>query len=54
MTNQPITSGDLEGLEQILFSEDVAGSKEQFDKAYGGQPLGAFIRSLVGLDRAQK
>lgn len=52
MTNQPITSSDLAGLEQILFAKEVAGSKEQFEKAYGKQPLGAFIRSLVGLDRA--
>ncbi|MEL6842914.1 MAG: type I restriction-modification enzyme R subunit C-terminal domain-containing protein, partial [Bacteroidota bacterium] len=46
----PITSRELEELESILFTEDVAGTREQFVKEYGEQPLGAFVRSIIGLD----
>ncbi|MEL6593562.1 MAG: type I restriction-modification enzyme R subunit C-terminal domain-containing protein, partial [Bacteroidota bacterium] len=48
--NIPITSRELEELESILFTEDVAGTREQFVKEYGEQPLGAFVRSIIGLD----
>ncbi|MGC1955395.1 MAG: type I restriction-modification enzyme R subunit C-terminal domain-containing protein, partial [Gammaproteobacteria bacterium] len=50
-TNQPITAKDLAGLEAVLFSEDGPGSREDFVKIYGDQPLGELIRQLVGLDR---
>lgn len=49
--NIPITQKELESLESILFTEDVAGTKEEFQKQYGNQPLGAFIRRITGLDR---
>ncbi|MFN8391796.1 MAG: DEAD/DEAH box helicase family protein [Bdellovibrionota bacterium] len=51
MNNLPISTTDLAGLEEILFTQDAAGTREQFEKIYGKQPLGRFIRSLVGLDR---
>lgn len=48
--NKPITEAELLQLEEILFSEEVAGSREKFVKTYGEQPLGTFIRSILGLD----
>jgi type I restriction enzyme R subunit len=48
--NQPITNGELKTLEKMLFEQGEAGTREQFEKAYGQQPLGKFIRSIVGLD----
>jgi len=49
--NIPITKVDLEALEEIMFSEDKLGNKKQFEEVYGPQPLGVFIRSLIGLDK---
>jgi type I restriction enzyme R subunit len=34
----------------MLFTESVAGTKEDFVTQYGERPLGAFIRSITGLD----
>ena len=43
---------DLEELERLLFASAEVGSRERFEKVFGHQQsLGAFIRSLVGLDR---
>ena len=47
-SNQPLTKHDLEILEEVLWSE--VGTKEQYEKEYGNQPLGEFVRSIVGLD----
>lgn len=49
-TNIPITSSELETLEKMLFEQGECGSREEFEKVYGKQPLGKFIRSIVGLD----
>ena len=49
--NVPITKKELDTLESMLFTEEVAGTKEQFQKEYGTRPLGAFIRSITGLDQ---
>ncbi|MDA9214198.1 hypothetical protein N9P12_03325 [Bacteroidia bacterium] len=49
--NEPITSKELEALENLLFTEDVADSKEKFIEHYGEKPLGVFIRSIVGLSK---
>lgn len=49
--NIPITSKELEILENILFTEDVAGTKEDFIKQYGNKPLGTFIRSITGVSQ---
>jgi type I restriction enzyme R subunit len=51
MHNKPITSGDIQGFEEILFSDKGIGDREQFEKTFGKQSLGKFIRSIVGLDR---
>ncbi|EJF09056.1 DEAD/DEAH box helicase family protein [Pontibacter sp. BAB1700] len=54
-TNQPITQEELDELERLVFDGQERGTKEdllqelaQRDEA--PQPLGAFIRSIVGLD----
>ena len=47
--NIPITPKELELLESFLFNEEI-GTKEEYIKEYGEQPLGKFIRSVVGLD----
>jgi len=48
--NIPITPGELKVLENMLFEQGELGTREQFELAYGKQPLGKFIRSIVGLD----
>lgn len=49
-TNIPITNSELEALEKMLFDQGEMGTKEEFTKAYGEQPLGKFIRGILGLD----
>ena len=49
-TNQPITEDELLALEEILFDGDTRGTKETYIKEFGEQPLGVFIRSILGLD----
>ena len=34
----------------MLFEQGSLGTREEFVKAYGEQPLGKFIRKIVGLD----
>lgn len=48
--NVPITKTELQELERIFFEQGEIGTKENFIKAYGAQPLGRFIRSIIGLD----
>jgi type I restriction enzyme R subunit len=48
--NIPVTKGEIGELERILFEQGELGTKEQFVKAYGEQPLGRFIRSILGMD----
>jgi len=50
-SNISITPPEIEELEKMLFTESVAGTKEEFVKQFGEKPLGAFIRSIVGLDQ---
>lgn len=47
--NIPITPKELELLESFLFNDEL-GTKEEYENEYGAQPLGKFIRSIVGLD----
>jgi len=50
-TNQPITHKELKELERMLFDGEERGTKEDLQKEMGTeQPLGQFIRSIVGLD----
>jgi type I restriction enzyme R subunit len=48
--NIRITQEELNDLESMLFEQGELGTKEEFEKAFGQQPLGKFIRSIVGLD----
>ncbi|MCA0152910.1 DEAD/DEAH box helicase family protein [Winogradskyella vincentii] len=48
--NIAITKDELNELEKMMFTESVAGTKEDFVKQYGEQPLGSFIRSITGLN----
>lgn len=50
-TNTPITKGELELLEKLLFEGDL-GSKADFEKEYGEIPLGKFVRSILGLEKS--
>jgi type I restriction enzyme R subunit len=52
LNNKPITSQELEQLENILFADEERGTKEHFINAFGKQPLGEFVRSILGLDTA--
>lgn len=48
--NIPITEAELGELERLLFETENLGSKDEYLKEYGNQPLGIFIRSIIGLD----
>lgn len=49
--NEPLTAGDLTGLENIL-TENGTAKPEDLQKAkVESENLGLFLRSLVGLDR---
>ena len=48
--NIPITHSELNELEELLFDGKELGTKEEFIGMYGEQPLGKFIRSIVGMD----
>ena len=47
-TNKPLTANDIQILEEVLWSE--VGTKEEYEQEYGDEPLGEFVRSIVGLD----
>ena len=49
-SNSPITESELLALETMLFDGEERGTKQEFIKEYGEQPLGVFIRSIVGMD----
>jgi type I restriction enzyme, R subunit len=49
--NIPISTTDIAALEKIMFEGGDLGTKADFENEYGHQPLGVFIRSIVGLDR---
>lgn len=48
--NISITEKELADLEIMLFEQGKIGTKAEFTKAYGAQPLGKFIRGILGLD----
>jgi type I restriction enzyme, R subunit len=48
--NIQITQSDLSELEKMLFEQGDLGTKDQFIEAFGEQPLGKFIRTIVGLE----
>ena len=50
--NIPITEEEIHAIEKILFTDSVAGTKEDFIAHYGEKPLGAFIRSITGVEQS--
>jgi type I restriction enzyme R subunit len=48
--NVPVTKWELQELDRLLFERGSIGTKAEFTQAYGEQPLGRFIRSIVGLE----
>ena len=48
--NIQITQAELDALEAMLFEQGEIGTREEFKQAFGEQPLGKFIRSIVGLE----
>lgn len=50
--NEPIGVGEIQALENILFDGNERGTRKEYAQAYGAQPLGTLIRSIVGLERA--
>ncbi len=50
INNVPITEAELTALENILFDGEERGTKHNYMQEYGNQPLGVFIRSILGLD----
>ena len=50
-SNEPITAAELQELERLLFDGDERGTKEALMEELGDpQPLGVFIRHLIGMD----
>ena len=47
-TNQPLTSTDIESLEEILWKE--VGTRSDYEQEIGEKPVGEFVREIVGLD----
>lgn len=47
-TNVPLTKNDVTVLEEILWSE--VGTKQEYEAECGEEPLGEFVREIVGLD----
>lgn len=48
--NIKLTSAELQELERLVFVDSQIGTKEDFIQNYGEQPLGKFIRSVLGMD----
>ncbi|MCF8363710.1 MAG: DEAD/DEAH box helicase family protein [Prolixibacteraceae bacterium] len=48
--NIKLTSEELKELEKMLFDNDNVGTKDDYNNHYGEQPLGKFIRSVLGME----
>lgn len=49
--NETVTQADIHALEDILFSDDVGVSRDDYENIYGEKPIGLLVRSITGLDR---
>ncbi len=49
--NEPVSRKDIESLEDILFAADGPIPRAEYEKQFGGTPVGYLVRSVVGLDR---
>ncbi|WP_044896171.1 DEAD/DEAH box helicase family protein [Bacillus alveayuensis] len=47
--NKPLTAQDVKLLEDILWKE--LGTREEYEKEFGGTPITRLVRQIVGLDR---
>ena len=47
-TNQPLTSTDMQALEELLWKE--IGTRQDYEREIGTKPVGEFVREIVGLD----
>ncbi|MFZ4412593.1 MAG: type I restriction-modification enzyme R subunit C-terminal domain-containing protein [Bacteroidales bacterium] len=50
LANNMVIAKEFGELEQMLFEQGELGSRTEFVKAFGEQPLGKFIRSILGID----
>ena len=50
LTIEPITSKELQLLETILFDVVERGTHDDFINKFGAEPVGVFIRSILGSD----
>lgn len=48
--NVPITVAELNRLNDILFAESGLKTREAFEKAVGENPLGVFVRQILGVE----
>ncbi|XOV94280.1 MAG: DEAD/DEAH box helicase family protein [Bacteroidota bacterium] len=49
ISNEQITIDEIHQLEKILFDGDERGTKEDFIREYGEEPLAKFVRQILGL-----
>ena len=47
--NEPMQKVDMDDLEDLLWNR--LGTEEQYHNEYQNQPLGEFVRSVVGMDK---
>ena len=50
--NIPVTIKEIGAIEEMFFTPSVAGTKDMFIQQYGEKPLGAFIRSVIGVEQS--
>ncbi|MDG1712630.1 MAG: DEAD/DEAH box helicase family protein, partial [Woeseiaceae bacterium] len=50
--NIPISKEEILEIEKMLFTDSLAGTKDLFLEYYGQKPLGAFIRSITGVEQS--
>lgn len=48
--NYPISAGELEELEHLLFEQGAVTTEDELKGALGNKPLGQFVRSIIGLE----
>ena len=47
--NEPLQQEDMDDLQQLLWKR--LGTEDQYHNEVQNQPLGAFVRSIVGMDK---
>ncbi len=49
--NEPVSPTDVAALEDILFAEDGAIPRDEYEQLFGEKPLGVLVRSVARLSR---